>query len=493
MSRKSIYWGFIFSIILSSLVFILGSERKTFTNYPVSVYQVYLNGQTIGIIEDEDELYNLINKEQKSLKNEFNVNKIYAPIGLETTKLVTYEGAVDSVEDVYDKIKDVEPFSVKGYEITIAHSEDNIEKINVLKKENFDEAIEETIKAFVDDETYEKYLTNTQDEIITTGETLENISIRDNITVKEKYLSTDDKIYKDSSELSRFLLFGTDEIQGTHMVEAGQTIKEIANQYELNVKEFLIVNPEIVSESALLYPGQKVNIGLVNPKVSVVVETNLIQDVDVAYQTETEYDDKIVIGKRFTRQVGQNGKSRVEYYTETINGTPTQVIKMNEEILTPAINEIVVLGGLSTQNIGNNGNWRWPTLRPYVITSYFGWRTDPFDGTRTFHRGLDISGTGYGSPIYAAQSGYISSIGYRSDMGYYIDITHNSSSGMPSDIKTIYMHMSNFAEGMRDGVSVEKGQVIGYMGSTGASTGTHLDFRIVVNGEYIDPLSVEYD
>ena len=277
------------------------------------------------------------------------------------------------------------------------------------------------------------------------------------------------------------------------MVEAGQTIKEIANQYELNVKEFLIVNPEIVSESALLYPGQKVNIGLVNPKVSVVVETNLIQDVDVAYQTETEYDDKIVIGKRFTRQVGQNGKSRVEYYTETINGTPTQVIKMNEEILTPAINEIVVLGGLSTQNIGNNGNWRWPTLRPYVITSYFGWRTDPFDGTRTFHRGLDISGTGYGSPIYAAQSGYISSIGYRSDMGYYIDITHNSSSGMPSDIKTIYMHMSNFAEGMRDGVSVEKGQVIGYMGSTGASTGTHLDFRIVVNGEYIDPLSVEYD
>ncbi len=493
MSRKSIYWGFLFSIILSSLVFILGSERKTFTNYPVTVYQVYLNGETIGVIEDEEKLYNLINKEQKSLRNEFKVNKIYAPIGLETTKLVTYEGSVDSVETVYDKIKDVESFSVKGYEITIAHSEDKIQKINVLKKEDFDTAITNTIKSFVDDETYEKYLANEQEEIVDTGETLENISIKENITIKEKYLSTDDKIYKDANELSQFLLFGTDEIQGMHTVEAGQTIKEIANEYELNVKEFLIVNPEIKSETALLYPGQKVNIGLVNPLISVVVETNRVVDAEVTYQTETEYDNKIVIGKKYTKQVGQNGMSRVRYYTETINGTPTQVIKMDEEILIPAINEIVVYGGLSTQYIGNNGNWRWPTLKPYVITSYFGWRTDPFDGTRTFHRGLDISGTGYGSPIYAARSGYISSIGYRSDMGYYIDITHKDSMNEQSDLKTIYMHMSDFAEGMVDGTYVEKGQIIGYMGSTGASTGTHLDFRIVVNGEYIDPLSVEYD
>ena len=311
MSRKSIYWGFLFSIILSSLVFILGSERKTFTNYPVTVYQVYLNGETIGVIEDEEKLYNLINKEQKSLRNEFKVNKIYAPIGLETTKLVTYEGSVDSVETVYDKIKDVESFSVKGYEITIAHSEDKIQKINVLKKEDFDTAITNTIKSFVDDETYEKYLANEQEEIVDTGETLENISIKENITIKEKYLSTDDKIYKDANELSQFLLFGTDEIQGMHTVEAGQTIKEIANEYELNVKEFLIVNPEIKSETALLYPGQKVNIGLVNPLISVVVETNRVVDAEVTYQTETEYDNKIVIGKKYTKQVGQNGMSRV--------------------------------------------------------------------------------------------------------------------------------------------------------------------------------------
>ena len=78
-------------------------------------------------------------------------------------------------------------------------------------------------------------------------------------------------------------------------------------------------------------------------------------------------------------------------------------------------------------------------------------------------------------------------------MGYYIDITHKDSMNEQSDLKTIYMHMSDFAEGMVDGTYVEKGQIIGYMGSTGASTGTHLDFRIVVNGEYIDPLSVEYD
>ena len=57
MNRKSIYWGCLFAIVLTSLIFILGLDRKTYTEYPVTVYQVYLNGNTIGVIEDEQDLY----------------------------------------------------------------------------------------------------------------------------------------------------------------------------------------------------------------------------------------------------------------------------------------------------------------------------------------------------------------------------------------------------------------------------------------------------
>lgn len=487
MNKKSIYWSSVFVIILTSLIFILGTDRKSYDSNPETVYQVYLNGQTIGVIENEEELHNLIDKEQKNLKKEYKVDKIYAPIGLEVTKLVTYNDELDNVKEVYNKIKDEEPFTVKGYEITIAHSEDNIEKINVLNKEDFDIAVENTIKAFVDEEEYEKYLNEEQDEIVTTGSTIEDIYIKETITVKEKYISTEEKIYKDENELSRYMLFGTDETQGTHIVTSGETIKEIADEYELSVKEFLIVNPEIISENALLFNGQEVNVGLVKPIISIVVENNLVEDKTVPYQSQTKYDNKYVVGTTWTEQTGQNGISRVEYYTETINGVITQVIPLSSEVIKPVVDEVIIKGGLSINYVGDTGAWYWPTLRPYVITSYFGWRTDPIDGSHTYHRGIDISGTGHGSPIYAAQSGTISKIGFAGDMGNFIYIDHGNG------YETIYMHLSGFANGMRLGTAVTKGETIGYMGSTGYSTGTHLDFRIIINGVYIDPLSVKYN
>ena len=79
--------------------------------------------------------------------------------------------------------------------------------IKVLKKEDFDTALENTIKAFVSEEDYEKYLEDKQDKIITTGSTIKNIDIKEEITLKENYISTDDTIFTDSNELSKYLLF----------------------------------------------------------------------------------------------------------------------------------------------------------------------------------------------------------------------------------------------------------------------------------------------
>ncbi len=485
MNKKTVYWGTFFTVLLGSLVFILGLDRKNYNEYPVTVYQVYLNGQAIGIINNENDLYNLIDKEQQNLKNEYKVDKIYAPIGLETTRVKTYESEVDEVKTVYDKIKDVEPFTVKGYEITISRSEDEIETLNVLRKEDFDTAVENTIKAFVDEENYEKYLEGKQEKIETTGSTIEDIRVMENITVKEKYLSTEDKIFTDANELSKYMLFGTTEQQGTHTVKTGETIKEIADDYELNVKEFLIVNPEIMSENTLLFSGQEVNVGLVNPKIRIVVENTLVEDKEIAYKKETKYDNKWQVGTSYTEQVGQNGLQRVSYYTETINGVTTQVVPTQTEELVPVVNEVVVKGGNS--NIGERGGWTWPTLPTYHLTSYFGWRTDPVYGGRAFHRGIDIAGTGYGSPIYAAKSGTIIQIGYMKDMGNYIMVDHKD--GYISG----YLHLKSFSPGMRVGVEVTRGQEIGQMGSTGKSTGTHLDFRVKWKGDWIDPLRLEYN
>lgn len=492
MNNKSIYWTVVLVILLSSLIFILGTGRKSLGSEPMTVYEVYLDGNSLGIIEDEKELYSLIDKEQESLKKKFGVDKIYAPIGLETTKLLTYTGEVEKASSVYEKLKDKAEFTLKGYEITINYDEKNNVKLNVLKKEYFDEAVDNTIKAFVDENQYEAYLNGKQEEIKTTGSTIENVKIGEDISIKEKYLNAEDEIFTDVNTLSQYLLFGTTETQGTHIVTGGETISEIADKYELSTKEFLIVNPSITGENALLFAGQTVNIGLINPKISVVVENTLIEDKNVDYKREIKYDKKLMVGTTYTEQKGQDGLSRVKYYTETINGQITQVEQVSSEVITPVVNEVVIKGGLSSNYLGDTGAWAWPTNQGYMIVSTFGYRWDPVyknaDGSpkREYHRGIDICGTGYGSPIYAANSGTVIKATYHYEMGNVIYIDHGKG------YVTIYMHMSKFASNIKVGYAVEKGEQIGYMGSTGKSTGTHLDFRVKYNDEYIDPLVLNY-
>ena len=170
------------------------------------------------------------------------------------------------------------------------------------------------------------------------------------------------------------------------------------------------------------------------------------------------------------------------YKVETINGSITKFDRENEEVLKPVVNEVVVKGGLPLSAIGPSSTWFWPTRKPYVITEYFGWRFDPIDGTREFHSGIDISGTGDGSPIYAANNGTIIEIGNQWSYGNYIKIDHQNG------YQTIYMHLKGFKSGLRKGQVVQGGELIGYMGTTGWSTGVHLDFRIIYNGNYLDPL-----
>lgn len=124
-----------------------------------------------------------------------------------------------------------------------------------------------------------------------------------------------------------------------------------------------------------------------------------------------------------------------------------------------------------------SSNW----LRPcsYVkVTSPFGLRKSPTAGASTYHQGIDLGGSA-GSPIYASRTGRVTTATYSSSAGYYVTINHGDG------FSSIYMHMTNFV--VSAGQAVSAGQVIGYMGSTGISTGVHLHFGIAVNGAYVNP------
>lgn len=118
----------------------------------------------------------------------------------------------------------------------------------------------------------------------------------------------------------------------------------------------------------------------------------------------------------------------------------------------------------------------------YTISSPFGWRTHPIYGNNVFHRGIDITGTVMGKPVYAAQDGEVISISYNhQSAGNWIKIKHDG------NYITEYMHLNDIVSGLQVKDKVAKGTIIGHIGSTGDSTGPHLDFRIQKDNTYISP------
>ena len=113
------------------------------------------------------------------------------------------------------------------------------------------------------------------------------------------------------------------------------------------------------------------------------------------------------------------------------------------------------------------------------LSSPFGMRKHPIDGFNKMHRGTDFAAP-MGTPIMASGSGVIKKAGWCGGGGNCIVIKHNST------YQTIYAHMSKFAKGMRNGVRVKQGQTIGYVGSTGKSTGPHLHYEVLINGKRVN-------
>lgn len=133
-----------------------------------------------------------------------------------------------------------------------------------------------------------------------------------------------------------------------------------------------------------------------------------------------------------------------------------------------------------------SGDFAWPCPGYYTVTSPYGYRIHPITHTRKFHKGVDIAGSGIkGKPIVAAADGTVSIASYNTGgYGNYVMINHGTKDG--DKYSTLYAHMTRYIVSV--GQYVKKGQTIGYVGTTGASTGYHLHFEIRINGETTDPM-----
>lgn len=484
--NKTIKLSLVLLIIFAS---ILTTGFTLVKKTPQTVYRVYLKGESLGLIKSKKQLENYIDEKQIEIKEKYGVEKVYIPTDLDIVKEITFSENLISVKKIYEKIKDISPFTINGYAITIrgidtTDSEGKEIKgesqvVYVLDRNVFVEAINNTVKSFIPEAEYIAFADDTQKEISDTGEVITSIYLQNKITIRKQNIPVNKTIYMDTATLSQYLLFGTTEKQKSYIVQEGDTIEDVAFDNRVSTEEFLIANPEFTSASSLLFPGQEVTIGILKPQVNVIEEVYRVIRQETNYRTETQYDDSKYTNYSQVIQAGVKGENKVTQEVLIVNGVETNVVPVETTVIKEPITEIVVKGtkkiwtGGYGAPVATKGQWGWPASCA-SISSHYGWRWG------TLHDGTDIAGCGYGSNIFAAQDGVVveskKKTGYYAggygDNGEYIIIDHENG------YYTLYAHMCPGCRYVKVGDRVTKGQAIGGMGRTGAATGVHLHYSM---------------
>lgn len=503
MNKKTLFTTIIVAILTAIIMFIGSNPTSTYAKIlglnkmnttPKQLYRVYLGGKSIGLIESIEELENFIDEKQTELKEKYNVSKVYVPNDLDVIQEITYNEKTSTVEEIYNKIqgeKGAESFTIDGYKIVIhgieKTSEDGTDQttsdqtIYVLDKDIFISAVTKTIQLFVNETDYNNFINDTQPEIDEEGQLIEDLYIKNNITIKKDKIPTGAKIYETVEELSKFLLFGTTEDQGTYIVQSGDTIEEIAYNNKLSTEEFLIANTEYKTANDLLFPGKQVVIGIIKPQFDTVEETHTVTKKTIQRETVYEDDDTQYAGYEVVKEEGEDGISLVTEKIQYTNGEITSVVTVTDEekVIKAAVKKVIVRGtkqySVSSGNSNYNvevpvgiGSWVWPTTSDTISSKYaYRWQS--------FHKAIDITGN-LGSPIKAANNGIVVTSSYTSTNGNYIIIKH------ANGYFTEYAHLQ--ARYVEKGQIVYGGDTIGTMGKTGNASGVHLHFGLWTGAPY---------
>ncbi|SMB87765.1 Murein DD-endopeptidase MepM and murein hydrolase activator NlpD, contain LysM domain [Desulfonispora thiosulfatigenes DSM 11270] len=285
----------------------------------------------------------------------------------------------------------------------------------------------------------------------------------------------------DPKKALEYIVLGSNSIE-TYQVSEGDTVWDIAHANNMTVGELEEANPGVPIEKLSI--GQELNLVKTKPLLNTVTKFKLKAEETIACETQYIDSAKLYKGQTKVTEEGTNGKKEVTYQIVSKNGAEVQKELVEEKVIENPKNKVITKGTrvksrgnymvASRSNGGSvvgSGNLNWP-LRGNITSGY---------GSRSlgYHTGIDIGGN-TGQAIRASDSGRVTSAGWRGSYGYCIDISHGNGTS------TRYAHLSKILVSPGQGVSA--GQTIGQVGSTGRSTGPHLHFEVLVNGNHTNPL-----
>ncbi len=269
-----------------------------------------------------------------------------------------------------------------------------------------------------------------------------------------------------------YLMTGTKE-EHQYSVEPGDIPESIAEAHGMTLEELEKANPQIVGKGHLLQVGQKLNLEVPVPMLTLTtVERQEYSDF-LPFETTEETSEDLYEGESRIRVLGQEGERQVIAEVKKENGREISRTIISEEVISEPVGQVVVLGTKPAPPKKGTGTLDLPLSRGvYAVTSLYGPRWG------RMHNGIDL-GAPIGTPIYAADGGDVIFAGEFGGYGYMVQIDHGG------NIKTYYAHCS--AIHVSEGDKVFQGQHIADVGNTGWSTGPHLHFEVRKHDVPVDP------
>ncbi len=425
-----------------------------FSNMTKQSCLLKIGNEKIGYVENERFANYIIEKAQKQIELELGT-EIKLAENLSTERPVA-GNKQNTEEELIKAIKEKVEYDINACSIKI-----NDKTVVVLPTENAANAVLNEIKNQYDD-------TKTVVDFIADKSALktwfeEEVKITSEFVNKSKVDEIDAAIAKLASKGA-----ATAEYE----VKSGDTLSKIASGYEgVTVADIYKLNPGLTEKN--LQIGKKIKLGASKPIISVIFKgKKTFEEIIPKPVTKKNNDSKDTTYKKVIKE-GKDGKKKVTANVTMVGGTIQTKELIKEEIIQEPVEEIIEVGTKKIEAKSSTGVFTMPTHGR--ITAKFGEKRDGY-----IHKGIDIA-NGIGTTIYASTNGRVCETGYDAGgYGKYMKIQHSNG------YVTLYGHLSKIIA--KEGDTVTKDTKIAQMGNSGRSTGPHLHFELMKNGEKLNPL-----
>lgn len=439
-SSRQIY-GSLFSMFIISCAMLLVFEHFT-------AYQYAYNGRVLGYVKSQNDVVNVLKVAGNKLSSSNKAHiKFTANDNIKMNKVSVFNRDMDTPDQVVNKLTYMTDIEVSA----VAICQDG--KLMTIVENQ--QAADDVIKRIK-----ESYQTPNEGMKITKTDFETPVDTKEVQVMLTSVGSKGDALH-DLTE------GGTIEIR--HIVNEGETVNSIAKEF--NVSPSDIKDMETGETVSKAESGSRVRIQKkIDPLKVITIEKGTTTET-IPFETEEKQSADLYKDETYVQQEGADGRQAITGTITKENGKETKRNISKKEVIKEPVKKIVLIGTKERPKTDPTGTFATP-IRGATITSEFGARWG------RMHEGIDY-GAPTGTPIYASDGGTVTLAGVYGGYGNCVEIKHSGG------YSTRYGHMSRFA--VSNGDKVYQGQVIGYVGNTGRSTGSHLHFEVRLNGVAQNP------